>query len=180
VDDIVDRIDALEACAEAFSAAAAQADRAKLLERIRDLLDDLREADEKSRADLKAIHEGAAEGRPLAEAQREAILASSEKERIIAKALPVRIVSLQRYLADTSVLDDFEAHQLLQTAVNIACGYIAGYQNVRDQLIWSAAKHPTATEGVLHARPVKGKIDYAELIRDTIARFPKILAALAK
>jgi hypothetical protein len=35
-------------------------------------------------------------------------------------------------------------------------------------------------EKILRARPVKGKIDYAELIRDTIARFPKILAALAK
>jgi hypothetical protein len=37
-----------------------------------------------------------------------------------------------------------------------------------------------APDEVLHARPVKGEIDYAELIRDTIARFPKILDALAK
>jgi hypothetical protein len=33
---------------------------------------------------------------------------------------------------------------------------------------------------ILRARPVKGEIDYAGLIRDTIAKFPKILAALAK
>ena len=33
---------------------------------------------------------------------------------------------------------------------------------------------------VLRARPVKGTVDYAELIRETIAKFPKILAALAK
>ena len=38
----------------------------------------------------------------------------------------------------------------------------------------SAAREP------LHARPVNGKIDYAALIRDTMAKFPKILAALAK
>ena len=37
-----------------------------------------------------------------------------------------------------------------------------------------------APDEVLRACPVKGKIDYPELIRDTIAKFPKILAALAK
>jgi hypothetical protein len=43
-----------------------------------------------------------------------------------------------------------------------------------------AAKQRPDEKKILHARPVKGEIDYAELIRDTIARFPKILAALAK
>jgi hypothetical protein len=33
---------------------------------------------------------------------------------------------------------------------------------------------------VLRARPVKGKIDHPSLTRQIIARFPKILAALAK
>jgi hypothetical protein len=33
---------------------------------------------------------------------------------------------------------------------------------------------------VLRARPVKGEIDYAELSREHLARYPKILAALAK
>jgi hypothetical protein len=44
----------------------------------------------------------------------------------------------------------------------------------------AAAPRQPAADEVLRGRPVKGKIDYAELIRDTIARFPKILAALAK
>ena len=42
------------------------------------------------------------------------------------------------------------------------------------------AKQRLDDKKILRARPVKGKIDYQELIRDTIARFPKILAALAK
>ena len=29
-------------------------------------------------------------------------------------------------------------------------------------------------------RPIEGKVDYAALTREIIARFPKILAALAK
>jgi len=33
---------------------------------------------------------------------------------------------------------------------------------------------------VLRARPVTGKIDYAELSREHLARYPKIRAALAK
>ena len=43
-----------------------------------------------------------------------------------------------------------------------------------------AAKQRPDEKKILRARPVKGEIDYAELSRDTIARFPKILAALAK
>ena len=37
-----------------------------------------------------------------------------------------------------------------------------------------------ATREVLRARPVKGNANYAALTRKIIARFPKILAALAK
>jgi hypothetical protein len=40
-------------------------------------------------------------------------------------------------------------------------------------------REPVENE-VLRPRPVEGKIDHAELTRRIIARFPKILAALAK
>ena len=43
-----------------------------------------------------------------------------------------------------------------------------------------AAKQRSDEKKIMRARPVEGEIDYAELSRDTIARFPKILAALAK
>jgi len=49
----------------------------------------------------------------------------------------------------------------------------------RDTSAKSAAK-PRDKAKVLRAKPVKGEIDYTELTRDTIAKFPKILAALAK
>jgi hypothetical protein len=38
----------------------------------------------------------------------------------------------------------------------------------------------SAPEEALRARPVKGKIDYAELSREHIARYPKIRARLAE
>jgi hypothetical protein len=43
-----------------------------------------------------------------------------------------------------------------------------------------SAKQRPDEKKILRARPVKGEIDYPGLIRNTIARFPKILAALAK
>jgi hypothetical protein len=43
----------------------------------------------------------------------------------------------------------------------------------------AAPRRPEPGE-VLRARPVEGKIDYAELIREHMARYPKIRAALAK
>jgi hypothetical protein len=45
----------------------------------------------------------------------------------------------------------------------------------------SAPKQKKVAAGkVLPARPVKAKIDYAELSREHLARYPKIRAALAK
>jgi len=37
-----------------------------------------------------------------------------------------------------------------------------------------------ASDEVLRARPVKGKVDHEALSREFMARFPKIRAALAK
>ena len=50
---------------------------------------------------------------------------------------------------------------------------------MRAQLIRFGAEQRTAGE-VLRARPIAGEIDYAELSREHMARYPKIRAALAK
>lgn len=54
-------------------------------------------------------------------------------------------------------------------------------QDTRQQQPKPAAtpRQPAAKE-VLRARPVQGEIDYAELSREHIARYPKIRAALAE
>jgi hypothetical protein len=39
---------------------------------------------------------------------------------------------------------------------------------------------PRKEKNVLRAKPVKGEVDWAELSRETIARYPNILAALAE
>lgn len=169
-------IEPLVVSVEAFSSATAAADRARLLAQIRHQLEDLRAVDEKSRAEFeRALAGGTAAAEP-----EQAASASREDESAAAKILRPRIESLQRYLTDTSSSDDPEAHQLLHKAVNIATGYMAGYQNVRDQLITLGAEQHATTGKILRARPVIGEIDYAELSREHMARYPKIRAALAK
>jgi hypothetical protein len=47
-------------------------------------------------------------------------------------------------------------------------------------LLILASERRGDSDKVLRARPVAGDIDYAKLSREFIAKFPKILAALAK
>jgi hypothetical protein len=178
--DINRDIEPLVASVEAFGSATARADRTRLLTQIRDQLEKLSAADEKSRAELEEFFERASEGGVGAADAEQRALASREDESSAAKMLLPRILSLQGYLTDTSLNDDPEARQLLQKAVDTAAGYVAGYQNLRDQLIRFGAERRTAAEKMRYARPVEGEIDHTELTREIIARFPKILAALAK
>ena len=172
-------IEPLVASVEAFGLATARADRERLLAQIRDQLEKLRAADEKSRAELEKFYERVSEGGVGSAETEQAAPASHEDESAAAKMLLPRIQSLQRYLIGTSLDDDPEGHELLQEAVNIAVGYAAGYQNLRAQLIRFDAERRTAGD-VLRARPIEGEIDYAKLSREHMTRQPKIRAALAK
>jgi hypothetical protein len=178
--DIKDDVEPLVAVVEAFTSASSRADRASLLGQLRDQLEKLRAAGEELQAKLTKLHEGDSEDSVVAIEADQAALVLREDESAAAKMLLLRILSLQRYLTGTSLNDDPDAHQLLQKAINIAVGYVVGYQNLRDQLIRRDAARGAAAGEVLPARPVTGEIDYAELSREHIARYPKIRAALAK
>jgi hypothetical protein len=167
-------IEPLVASVEAFSSAAAENDRAKLLAQIRLQLETLSAADEKSRAELEMLYESASKDTALRAMQ------SRKEESAVAEALRLRVLSLQRYLSDTSWRDDPEAHTLVQQAVKIVSGYVAGYLDLRDQLIRIDAEQRVAATAMLRARPAECEIDYAELSREHIARYPKIRAALAE
>ena len=58
-------------------------------------------------------------------------------------------------------------------------GWLAFYQRFYAMLAGQAAERPSARR-VMYAHPVAGDIDYAELSRQHIVRYPKIRAALAK
>jgi hypothetical protein len=145
-------IEPLVASVEAFSSAAARDDRAKLLSQIRAQLEILGAADESAPKGTVAV----------------------------AEALLRRVISLQRYLIDTSWHDDPEAYALVQQAVDIVTSYVSGYLESRGQLITADAKQRVAATAILRARPVEGDVDHEALTRELIERFPKILAALAE
>ncbi len=73
-----------------------------------------------------------------------------------------------------------EARQCLHELHEIAVAWLATYQTLRERLLELASERRNNSGEVLRARPVIGEIDYAELTGEIIARFPKILAALAK
>ena len=145
-------IESLVASVEAFSSAAARDERAKLLAEIRAQIETLGTADE----------------------------TASKGAVAVAEALLRRVISLQRYLIDTFWDDDPEAYALVQQAVEIVTSYVSGYPEARDPLIRVDAKQQMAPTAVLSARPFNGEVDYAELSREHIARYPKIRAALAE
>ena len=145
-------IEPLVASVEAFSSAAARDERAKLLAQIRAQLETLSTADK----------------------------FASKSTVAVAEALLRRVISLQRYLTDTSWHDDPEAYALVKQAVEIVTSYVSGYLESRDQLIRVDAKQRLAPTAVLRAQPVEGEVDYAKLSREHIARYPKIRAALAE
>jgi hypothetical protein len=172
-------IEPLLSSIEEFYSASARADRAKLLARIRDQLHALQAADEESRTVLEQLCEMTSVDNAATAEAEQAALTARENELAIAKKLLPRILSFQRYLTGTSQTDDPEAHEVLEKAMHVMIGYLAGYSDIRDQLIRRDLKRADPSE-VLRAHPADGEIDYPELIREHMERYPKIRAALAK
>ena len=104
----------------------------------------------------------------------------SEKERAAAETLVPGIDQLQRKLAARSQILDPELRNAFQANIDIAIQWLAVYRSTREALLKLASDRRGLKDQVLRARPVAGEIDYAALTREIIARFPKILAALAK
>ena len=73
-----------------------------------------------------------------------------------------------------------EAQQYLDELHDVAAGWLAAYQTLRERLIKLASERHGGPSTVLRARPVEGDIDHEALNREFMARFPKIRAALAK
>jgi hypothetical protein len=69
---------------------------------------------------------------------------------------------------------------IYQEIIEFIFGWVTPYQKLSGQLLDLASERRSQSVKVLRAKPIEGVIDYAELTRETMAKFPKILAALAK
>lgn len=103
-----------------------------------------------------------------------------EKQRDALEQLYPSIQNLQRNLARYQAINDMEMEQLCEETIDLLFGWVAPYRDLSGKLLDLAAERRATVATVLRARPVKGNIDYAELSREHIARYPKIRARLAK
>ena len=151
----------------------------ELLARLRRRVMENRRALKEHAAEFNKAYEEAARGSldangivQLAETVLEAERGTAEqlypwmealKERLIPRSERAR--EAQRYL-----------HELHEFSV----AWLATYQVLRERLLKLASERRITVGEGLRARPVAGDIDYAELSREHITRYPKIRAALAK
>ncbi len=103
-----------------------------------------------------------------------------EKRRVAAERLLPGIETLRRKLAARGDGLDPDIRQPFQESVDIAVGWLALYDGLYRRLLKLASERSDSPTKIMHARPVAGDVDHAELSREFMARFPNIRAALAK
>jgi hypothetical protein len=103
-----------------------------------------------------------------------------EKERAALDRLHPLIDKFQQSMAEGGDRIDAEARELFQGTIDLEFEWITPYHTLCTKLLKLASERRVAAGGILEARPIVGDIDYDELSREHVARYPKIRAALAK
>jgi hypothetical protein len=87
---------------------------------------------------------------------------------------------LRQRLSETNAGRDAAIRHAADEMLGVLGSWVALFQDLHDKLLILADQRRLASGEILRARPVTGDIDYETLTREIMARFPKILAALAK
>lgn len=103
-----------------------------------------------------------------------------DKQRAALELFHPLIEGLQHRAANYADQSDDDLLELCLATLDLVLGWIRPYQKLCGQVLELAAEQRTRGNQILRAHPVEGEIDYAELSREHIARYPKIRAALAK
>jgi hypothetical protein len=98
-----------------------------------------------------------------------------ESEKGAAEQLSPWIQALQQALEWSSQ----EGRYYVEELIEISAAWLAVYRDARTRLLMLASERQITNGGILRAKPAAGEIDYAELSREHIARYP-IRAALTK
>jgi hypothetical protein len=99
-----------------------------------------------------------------------------DSEKGAAEQAAPRVEALQQALLVPSPA----GRPYIQELIEISAAWLGVYEDARIRLLTLASERRVAAGEVQWARPVEGDIDFAELSREHIARYPKIRAALAK
>jgi hypothetical protein len=87
---------------------------------------------------------------------------------------------LRQRLSGTDAGRDAAIRHAAEEMLAVLGSWMALFQDLHDKLLILADQRRVASGEILRARLVTGDIDYERLTREIMARFPKILAALAK
>lgn len=153
--------------------------RSELLGQLRDRIEKGREDQKEWSSRFDRLHEEARKGawsKPFLIQWAAALL---EKQRAALELFHPIIEELQGKAAEYAARPDAEFLEVCLATIVLALGWITPYQKLCGELLELAPKQ-RPSDVVLHARPVEGEIDYAELSREHLARYPKIRAALAE
>lgn len=105
---------------------------------------------------------------------------AEEKERqVVAHYLPV-IELLRTALVTPNDTFEADVQQLLRDGIELLDGWLIFYRGLHAMLSRQAAEWRAQTKKALRAKPTEGEVDWAELSREHIARYPKIRARLAE
>jgi hypothetical protein len=149
-------------------------------------LERLRKETERDRAELKdlaaRLASHAEQGAP-ADFDPDALVKfarkAEEKEREAAAHFKPVIAALKSALRPPHNKFEADVQELLRDGIEVLEGWLALYHGLSQMLVRQAAEKSGSAK-VLRARPVKDEIDYGELSREHMARYPRIRAVLAK
>jgi hypothetical protein len=156
------------------------AERSRLITQLRDRITKGRMLQEEWTRRFEDLYEEALQRNFSSPSLIEWAAALFEKGRAASERLHPVVDAMQyRLTADASRLDA-ESLELFHAAIELAVGWIMPYSRLCDRLLDLASERRSPDSNVLRAHPVAGEIDYAELSREHMTRYPKIRAALAE
>jgi hypothetical protein len=103
-----------------------------------------------------------------------------EQKRADGEWLHPEIEKLRQRLSDADARREPAVRGAVEEMLDVFLSWLALFQGLHDKLLILADQRRLASGDTLRPHPVIGEIDHGTLTREIVARFPKILAALAK
>jgi len=161
---------------EELQAASDLTDRARLMRQLEAVQENARVLLPKFQSELRAYYSQVAGGN----ATWEQLLTWVSLCKTASEIIRLELNKIEGKLSGANDTDNAEIRHVTLETLNLGSVFLASIKEIENKLAKLAADRRGTRREVLCARPVAGNVDYAELIREHMARYPKIGAALAK
>jgi hypothetical protein len=131
-------------------------------------------------AELNSLYEDIKRSGHTADWILEAAAIIRRRELMERERLGPELDSLRQKLRERPDLEDAEGREILEQSVAIGEAWVALPAELHKRLLKLAEERRSLATTIRRAQPMQGEMQSQELTRKIIARFPKILAELAK